>query len=66
MTVAELIEHLKGMPQHHPVLCHSDLMRHPESISLVRMQNLCDSKIGPVVTIHTADEPKNYDDHSSF
>ncbi len=58
MTVAELIEELKRLPQHHPVLCDVG-QRYDESIRVVETRNL-PAGVGPVVIIRTSEDSRNY------
>lgn len=60
MTVAELIEELRKLPQHHPVLCDVGL-RYDESISQVTTGHH-DSRVGPWVCISTVSDPRNHPD----
>lgn len=57
MTVAELIEELKQLPQHHPILCGVGL-RHAESIKGLAMVHLS-AEIGPVAVICADADERN-------
>lgn len=57
MTVAELIEELRGLPQHHPILIDVGL-RYNESIQSVRAAP-GDARIGPSVVITTISDVRN-------
>ena len=56
MTVAELIEDLNRMPQHHPILIDIGL-RYVESVQSLKGRN--DSRLGPHVVIYTESDPRN-------
>lgn len=56
MTVAELIEELKRIPQHVPILCYGPVV--DESISHIQTTNLR-GDIGTVAIIRTIPEPRN-------
>lgn len=58
MTVAELIEELKSMPQHHTVMIDIGL-RYDESIYSVRSHGTKDVKVGPTVVINTVSDSRN-------
>ena len=59
MTVAELIEELRALPQHHPVLCDLGL-RYPESISVLDRRNPPNDKTGQHILIRTVEDPRNH------
>lgn len=56
MTVGELIEELRKLPQHHPIFCEA--YRYPESIRCVGSAP-GDSVGGPRIIINTVSDPRN-------
>jgi hypothetical protein len=59
MTVADLIEELRQLPQYYPIMCDMG-MRYPESINSLDHINTCSSKTGPMIVIRTDSDPRNY------
>jgi hypothetical protein len=62
MIVAELIEELKRLPQHHPIVVDVGL-RYNESIQSVMTNCSADSRLGPSVVIYTDSDPRNVAEH---
>lgn len=59
MTVADLIEELKRMPQYYPVMVESGL-QYAESIEYARASQAVALKSGPYVAIVAQSDPRNY------